>query len=101
MIRRPPRSTLFPYTTLFRSVPRNSQADSAPGSPYFPRADLLLQDRVGFFGLFEWMAGPFSNDRRIGIGKIGAAPESTLCFGRSRGTTVEPGAGCWTDAKLS
>src|SRR2546430_5523263 len=24
MIRRPPRSTLFPYTTLFRSVGRNS-----------------------------------------------------------------------------
>src|SRR3989442_9679665 len=23
MIRRPPRSTLFPYTTLFRSVPQN------------------------------------------------------------------------------
>src|SRR2546421_3175004 len=23
MIRRPPRSTLFPYTTLFRSVPSN------------------------------------------------------------------------------
>src|SRR3989449_7968338 len=23
MIRRPPRSTLFPYTTLFRSLPRN------------------------------------------------------------------------------
>src|SRR3712207_9227795 len=23
MIRRPPRSTLFPYTTLFRSPPRN------------------------------------------------------------------------------
>src|SRR5256885_9246711 len=28
MIRRPPRSTLFPYTTLFRSP---------PGSPDFPR----------------------------------------------------------------
>src|SRR2546422_4099926 len=33
MIRRPPRSTLFPYTTLFRSVPsssptnRNAQAE--------------------------------------------------------------------------
>src|SRR3712207_8325004 len=25
MIRRPPRSTLFPYTTLFRSVPRVGQ----------------------------------------------------------------------------
>src|SRR5687768_17821751 len=25
MIRRPPRSTLFPYTTLFRSIPRGSR----------------------------------------------------------------------------
>src|SRR5437660_5033579 len=24
MIRRPPRSTLFPYTTLFRSIPQNA-----------------------------------------------------------------------------
>src|SRR6202012_6203641 len=29
MIRRPPRSTLFPYTTLFRSGPR---VDDPPGS---------------------------------------------------------------------
>src|SRR3712207_6953904 len=29
MIRRPPRSTLFPYTTLFRS-PRNGSAGPAP-----------------------------------------------------------------------
>src|SRR2546422_6139383 len=26
MIRRPPRSTLFPYTTLFRSLPRRTGA---------------------------------------------------------------------------
>src|SRR5438132_8331048 len=26
MIRRPPRSTLFPYTTLFRSLPQSSSA---------------------------------------------------------------------------
>src|SRR3712207_6856027 len=41
MIRRPPRSTLFPYTTLFRSVPRLRQGvggsrlsrlQGAPGS---------------------------------------------------------------------
>src|SRR5256885_13121454 len=31
MIRRPPRSTLFPYTTLFRS--RGAQ-ERAPGHPY-------------------------------------------------------------------
>src|SRR3712207_9542614 len=28
MIRRPPRSTLFPYTTLFRSVPSDSDVDA-------------------------------------------------------------------------
>src|SRR2546430_11474438 len=28
MIRRPPRSTLFPYTTLFRSTPGSSQQSS-------------------------------------------------------------------------
>src|SRR5947209_10139898 len=28
MIRRPPRSTLFPYTTLFRSAPRHVQREA-------------------------------------------------------------------------
>src|SRR5258705_8102603 len=32
MIRRPPRSTLFPYTTLFRSTVRSGGATSAPGA---------------------------------------------------------------------
>src|SRR3712207_8979982 len=31
MIRRPPRSTLFPYTTLFRSRPRTLDAHRGPG----------------------------------------------------------------------
>src|SRR5216683_6022771 len=30
MIRRPPRSTLFPYTTLFRSHPRRAPANTTP-----------------------------------------------------------------------
>src|SRR2546430_7206359 len=34
MIRRPPRSTLFPYTTLFRSGP---EARHAPGQETEPR----------------------------------------------------------------
>src|SRR3712207_7508364 len=33
MIRRPPRSTLFPYTTLFRSVERGGIAQGATGTP--------------------------------------------------------------------
>src|SRR5206468_9746081 len=32
MIRRPPRSTLFPYTTLFRSWPRGRDACTFPAS---------------------------------------------------------------------
>src|SRR3712207_7454171 len=31
MIRRPPRSTLFPYTTLFRSQPRQAAEDGDQG----------------------------------------------------------------------
>src|SRR5260370_29220255 len=31
MIRRPPRSTLFPYTTLFRSLPQIPGLSGAPG----------------------------------------------------------------------
>src|SRR5256885_10093264 len=43
MIRRPPRSTLFPYTTLFRSLTQALLADWQGGAPeredygYFPR----------------------------------------------------------------
>src|SRR3712207_8324825 len=33
MIRRPPRSTLFPYTTLFRSRRRHSPERSVPDRP--------------------------------------------------------------------
>src|SRR3712207_8753341 len=44
MIRRPPRSTLFPYTTLFRSHPAApTQVDPRPrltdGHPFFPREE--------------------------------------------------------------
>src|SRR2546428_8153377 len=43
MIRRPPRSTLFPYTTLFRSRMRIDRPDLARGPP--PRRD-AWQPRV-------------------------------------------------------
>src|SRR3712207_7204522 len=40
MIRRPPRSTLFPYTTLFRSAARHrdDRGRAAPGRPRRRRA---------------------------------------------------------------
>src|SRR3712207_7639816 len=40
MIRRPPRSTLFPYTTLFRSAPR------------LPHLQEGQERKIYYFGLF-------------------------------------------------
>src|SRR5258708_16188174 len=37
MIRRPPRSTLFPYTTLFRSIPDALRLRAGPGVQTRPR----------------------------------------------------------------
>src|SRR5437870_10201762 len=39
MIRRPPRSTLFPYTTLFRSCPRYRGHRTHPGCRSRPSQD--------------------------------------------------------------
>src|SRR2546426_7456795 len=69
MIRRPPRSTLFPYTTLFRSLrrqPHQLGQDRAPASAdagRSPRADRALP--VGETGLgSELAAGAQSLDRK-------------------------------------
>src|SRR2546430_10704286 len=52
MIRRPPRSTLFPYTTLFRSdedekAKEKQRDDVAPGSPASPRNPAATRDFLG------------------------------------------------------
>src|SRR5437762_8202682 len=39
MIRRPPRSTLFPYTTLFRSLPERGWMRLSVPTPYLPFAN--------------------------------------------------------------
>src|SRR2546430_10147588 len=44
MIRRPPRSTLFPYTTLFRS-PSSRVASMSSGSTPFSWGNALEEDR--------------------------------------------------------
>src|SRR6266536_107898 len=53
MLRRPPRSTLFPYTTLFRSRARDLLADHAHGGgpaalPAAPRARDRKSTRLNF-----------------------------------------------------
>src|SRR3712207_7087610 len=75
MIRRPPRSTLFPYTTLFRSVARyendyyhriSNDIASVPGNPWFictlwladyfvSRAKTVAELKAAL-PIFEWTA---------------------------------------------
>src|SRR3712207_8519378 len=52
MIRRPPRSTLFPYTTLFRSSAKKLLPKVLPGKPVIKHeyATVLIR-RYGFHGL--------------------------------------------------
>src|SRR3989442_11857603 len=67
MIRRPPRSTLFPYTTLFRSANANTALGALsnnvahldgcrePGNP---------RDRRPSTGPRSWVHGPIGTDRK-------------------------------------
>src|SRR3972149_6362087 len=53
MIRRPPRSTLFPYTTLFRSEGRIVFRGSAGVPPLHPTGSFSRNDRSGGLALWE------------------------------------------------
>src|SRR2546427_1982309 len=46
MIRRPPRSTLFPYTTLFRSAPRHVESLGELLGPGGAIAEVMATDGV-------------------------------------------------------
>src|SRR3712207_7343945 len=48
MIRRPPRSTLFPYTTLFRSCPSRSPGGAARRSTGRTRSKGSARGRRGY-----------------------------------------------------
>src|SRR2546422_7743390 len=47
MIRRPPRSTLFPYTTLFRSPCAGAGAAAPAGGPERPQPGATTHRRTG------------------------------------------------------
>src|SRR3712207_7123459 len=70
MIRRPPRSTLFPYTTLFRSVlsgPRSARR-ARPTPPERPLIRIMTEQRhasLGIHGLGGDDHGELLTRRRI------------------------------------
>src|SRR3712207_7383410 len=53
MIRRPPRSTLFPYTTLFRSDKERSRFRTRLGGPLWGRRPTCVDRRPEEEGLFH------------------------------------------------
>src|SRR2546429_9695707 len=56
MIRRPPRSTLFPYTTLFRSTLLRFNAPLVFfNAPYFKRGVMAAADAAG--PSLKWLGG--------------------------------------------
>src|SRR3712207_8123065 len=67
MIRRPPRSTLFPYTTLFRSI-REEIAFLVTGSPRREYDVTLIVDVPGAAPVTVTSAQ--INDRVLGFGRL-------------------------------
>src|SRR3712207_8644323 len=85
MIRRPPRSTLFPYTTLFRSLPyirdgrlRPIAFASSERNPNLPDVPLVQDVLPGFTG-----------DTAYGLVAAAGTPPEWVSFWRSEEHTSE------------
>src|SRR3989441_10078059 len=87
MIRRPPRSTLFPYTTLFRSVPRIAIA-VAPHQ-YGELLDVPREHRPHHCAVARWLRSthPVSSRFRRPTGMLGPRGSS----GNRHTERVRPG----------
>src|SRR3712207_7388838 len=82
MIRRPPRSTLFPYTTLFRSAAARSMLDR--GEPY-ARLPYFFSDQYDLGLEYAGLHAP--SDRLVLRGRVEDRP--LLGFRRSEEHTSE------------
>src|SRR3712207_9068406 len=94
MIRRPPRSTLFPYTTLFRSVPVEvpTIAVEPPRSP----AQMDRAIKGGVTGRYGWIVFTSVNGVKavrekfgeLGLAARGFAGVKGACVGESTADAV-------------
>src|SRR5256885_12862066 len=98
MIRRPPRSTLFPYTTLFRSFVVDLDglclADPALDVGYllaYLRPDGLWYGRAGMRRWFESAAAKFVSAYRRG--KVETRVDETTIGGILEGPRPDPAPG--------
>src|SRR2546430_8875462 len=96
MIRRPPRSTLFPYTTLFRSLSMNFRGSAGYGKKFIDAGNdewgRKMQDDVTW-GAKYLIAEGIADPKRVGIfgGSYGGRP--TAGGGSSRPAVFAEAAG--------
>src|SRR2546425_12468033 len=85
MIRRPPRSTLFPYTTLFRSAAARA-VSRLPPSPRYGSVEFLLKQ------FFRGLPFPPEVRTQLLLGGLTPSERSTLVSGgvRAAGIGCEP-----------
>src|SRR5260370_3942212 len=98
MIRRPPRSTLFPYTTLFRSLepeinkPKSATAPPKPSLHPSPRQILRHPRAKGMIGrthasppaTLKSRLPPLTQQMRSGRGQADPVPESVAAAASNR-----------------
>src|SRR5256885_10093067 len=76
MIRRPPRSTLFPYTTLFRSIVNPTNA--SPVIVTQPQNQTVAEGSTVSFGVTASGSQPFSYQWQFYTTNLPGATNSTL-----------------------
>src|SRR2546427_531948 len=72
MIRRPPRSTLFPYTTLFRSGHVAAQSDASGWDTYVDGGQMRLLMTFGEKRTQRWPDVPTAKE--LGYGVVSTSP---------------------------
>src|SRR5256885_17041571 len=83
MIRRPPRSTLFPYTTLFRSPPKTAPSSSSSGESSAFRFNLHRRNLP--VPIPEASGGDLREIRNIAVEHNAFAAKSGVAIGHNFG----------------
>src|SRR5256885_626499 len=91
MIRRPPRSTLFPYTTLFRSPRHVGQGEGGQGLHAAPQALGIDGGKVGGGG-----SGQGGHRSRWRLGQLGSGSPNSRA---KKAVLTAGGAGPPADAR--
>src|ERR1041385_9438791 len=96
MIRRPPRSTLFPYTTLFRSLQREiagiiaAQKRDLLGHGAHSVAVAVLDNRTGEWLAWEGSGDYFGTDPSTGSGQAFGGGIDGVTALRQPGSALKP-----------